>query len=138
MTNYFRTPIQIRFNDIDGMGHVNNAIYHEYFDLARVEYFHRVLGEVVDRHENGLIIASVKVDFLAPVFLSDRISVVTRVVKLRNKSLEMVQQIVAENETEPRARNSSVMVCFDYKKNCPVEIPADWRKKFQDFEGLED
>ena len=59
MTNYFRTPIQIRFNDIDGMGHVNNAIYHEYFDTARLEYFHRVLGDVVNRHESGLIIASV-------------------------------------------------------------------------------
>ena len=33
------TPIQLRFNDIDQMGHVNNAVIMEFFDLGKSEYF---------------------------------------------------------------------------------------------------
>jgi acyl-CoA thioester hydrolase len=41
------TPVQIRFNDIDLMGHVYNAKYQEFFDLARIKYFEEVLGNLI-------------------------------------------------------------------------------------------
>ena len=34
-----RTPIQIRFNDIDILGHVNNVMFGHYCDVARSDYF---------------------------------------------------------------------------------------------------
>ena len=33
------TPIQLRFNDIDQMGHVNNAVIMEFFDLGKDHFF---------------------------------------------------------------------------------------------------
>ena len=33
------TPIQLRFNDIDQMGHVNNAVIMEFFDYGKMKYF---------------------------------------------------------------------------------------------------
>jgi acyl-CoA thioester hydrolase len=38
-------PIQIRFVDIDAFGHVNNAVFASYYEMARVAYFDQVLGE---------------------------------------------------------------------------------------------
>ena len=35
----YKLKIQIRFKDIDKMGHVNNAIHLTYFETVRVEYF---------------------------------------------------------------------------------------------------
>ena len=34
-----KTPIQIRFNDVDQMGHVNNAVIMEYLDLGKDAFF---------------------------------------------------------------------------------------------------
>ena len=33
------TSVQLRFNDIDALGHVNNSVYFQFFDLAKTEYF---------------------------------------------------------------------------------------------------
>ena len=42
--NYFHnTPIQIRFNDIDQLGHATNSVYQQYFDLGKMAYFDHVL-----------------------------------------------------------------------------------------------
>ena len=38
--------IQIRFADIDAMGHVNNAVYLSYFEFTRVHYFSELLGDL--------------------------------------------------------------------------------------------
>lgn len=41
MSNYrHHQPIQLRFNDIDMLGHVNNTLYFEYMDMAKTRYFH--------------------------------------------------------------------------------------------------
>ena len=37
-------PIQIRWRDLDALGHVNNAVYLTYFELARLAYIRAVLG----------------------------------------------------------------------------------------------
>lgn len=127
-------PVQIRFNDIDLMGHVYNAKYQEFFDLARLNYFKTVLGELISWTHKGLIIASVKVDYLQPTFLEDEIHVETSVSSLGEKSLEMTQAVYKNHNPEPVAICKSVMVCFDMKARVSEPIPEVWRKKFTDFE----
>jgi len=41
--NTYTTDIDVRFRDIDAMGHVNNAVYATYIEQARTEYFRDVL-----------------------------------------------------------------------------------------------
>ena len=31
-------PIQLRFNDVDKFGHVNNTVYFSFYDLGKTEY----------------------------------------------------------------------------------------------------
>lgn len=44
-TQPFRTvlPLQIRFNDIDLLGHVNNEMYFAYMDLGKMRYFQEMM-----------------------------------------------------------------------------------------------
>ena len=44
--NSTQSPIQIRFVDLDQFGHVNNAIYLSYLEVARLPYFERIIGEI--------------------------------------------------------------------------------------------
>jgi len=39
----YKTLIPIRFADIDAFGHVNNAIYLTYFEIARSAYWEEVI-----------------------------------------------------------------------------------------------
>lgn len=130
-----RTSIQIRFNDIDGLGHVNNSVYSQYFDQGRMDYF-RILngGKSVDWHKAKLVIASTKIDFLKPVFLNEPADVLTKVYKIGNKSLKMIQHLIDPETEEVKATCKSVMVGFDNVSMQSIELPENWRSAILSFE----
>ena len=37
---------EVQFRDIDGLGHVNNAVYLNYLESAKIDYFREVVGDV--------------------------------------------------------------------------------------------
>ena len=39
-------PIQLRFNDVDKFGHVNNTVFFSFYDLGKTEYFTDVCPHV--------------------------------------------------------------------------------------------
>ena len=127
-------PVQIRFNDIDLAGHVYNAKYQEFFDLARVKYFEDILGDLMNWTDNSLIIASVKVDYLQSIFLKDKIEIVSHVTSLGEKSFEMTQWVLKNKLSEPAAVGKTIMVCFDMTTRTSKIIPQEWREKFMKFE----
>jgi acyl-CoA thioester hydrolase len=128
-------PVQIRFNDIDAARHVNNAVYQEYFDLGKVSYLKKVIGEEMDFSGISLVIASFKVDFFLPVFLDDHIFVETKTGSIGTKSLEMIQRIVREGDPSPCAVSTTVMVCYNFRAQNSVPVPEEWRTKINLFEG---
>ena len=48
VNNGFRhvLPIQIRFNDVDKFGHVNNTVYFQFYDTAKTDYIATVCKDV--------------------------------------------------------------------------------------------
>lgn len=129
ITFHQESQVQIRFNDIDLIGHVNNATMQEYFDLGRMHYIHDAFGDELFQGNQALIIASIHTDFLAPVFLRERIVVRTAIVKLGTKSLTMEQHLVETSTNVVKAVCKSVMVAIDNKMHQSIEMPQEWRDK---------
>lgn len=129
-----KTPIQIRFKDVDRLGHVNNANHITYFELARVDYFNALMGAdiPIDWENESLILAKVEMDYKQPIMLDDKISVYTWVSRLGSKSFDMSCSIVREEkgggETE-MAKGLAIIVCFNYKLNQSIPIPEAWKEK---------
>ncbi|HOI47844.1 MAG TPA: thioesterase family protein [Prolixibacteraceae bacterium] len=134
MNFYHTTPVQVRFNDVDLAGHVNNSVYQEFFDLGRLEYFRQVMNEGLRFDGLGMVIASIRIDFFQPVFLFDPVSVQTKIVSLGNKSLEMKQQVLRAGSSEPLSEATTVMVCFDHTSKVSAELPESWKEKVRLFE----
>lgn len=131
------TDIQVRFNDIDGLGHVNNSVYSQYFDQGRMHYFNNLNnGKPVDWHEARLIIASTHINFLKPILLHEQIDVRTAVYRLGNKSLKMFQQLTDKTSGEIKATCKSVMVGFEPETNQSIILPDFWRKAIEAFEQI--
>ena len=128
-TNYYHsTPVQIRFNDIDLLGHVNNATIQEYFDLGRMHYIQDIFGEKIFKGKSALIIASIHTDFVAPVYLKENTEVKTAIVHLGNKSLKMEQELIDVSTGKTKAVCKSVMVAIDKEKIEAIRILPEWRK----------
>lgn len=128
-------PIQVRFNDIDMLGHTTNSVYMQYFDLGRLHYFTDVLKERMDWHYEGLILVSININYLAQTKLYNELEVRTKVTKLGNKSLEMHQQIYNKTTGEVAAEGKSVMVGYSSSKEQSIAVPTRWREAFANFEN---
>ena len=132
---YHRTPVQIRFNDVDVMGHVNNSVYQHYFDYARLQYFEQVFGYRLDWHDEVLVLVRIEIDFIKPVFMFDPIQILTKVHALGNKSLKMEQRLVGEQDDDDiRCQSNAVLSGFNYQKGESIPILNDWRERIKKFE----
>jgi len=119
-------PIQVRFSDVDIMGHVSNTIYQNYFDSGKVNYFDEVLPDM-DFSTIGVVGASVKIDYLKPIFMKTPILVKTRVSMLGHKSMTMEHHLVNEQTGEVLSTCSVVLVCYAIKEQLSIPIPDHWR-----------
>ena len=91
-------PLQLRFNDVDLMGHVNNAVILEYFDLGKSEYL-TALGLPPELGDFTVMVVHLEVDFTNQIRFRDSISVQTAVKRIGNKSLEVFQQVLKDDGT---------------------------------------
>lgn len=128
-----KTPIQIRFKDVDRLGHVNNANHVTYFELARVEYFSALMKEVkIDWENESLILAKIEMEYKQPILLEDQVIVYTWISRLGSKSFDMSCSIVKTGkdgaETEV-AKGLAIIVCFNYKLNQSIPIPESWKER---------
>lgn len=131
-----KSPIQIRFKDIDVMGHVNNANHFTYLELARTQYFDDVVSDSINWKEEGIILAHLEIDYKKPILLQDNLFVYSRVSKLGSKSFEFEYHIVVENDDSIYivASGKSVQVCFNYVSSKTIPVPDSWRAKVEAYE----
>ncbi len=129
------TPIQLRFNDFDALGHVNNSVYFSFYDLGKSTYFDKVLPTVSASKEVGVVIANIQVSFVLPVYPGENVAVETAVVEIGNKSFKLFQQLIDVETNEVKCICHTVMVCFDAKTKTTRPISDEWRKAMADFEG---
>lgn len=127
-----RTPIQLRFKDVDALGHVNNANHLSFFELARIRFFDEIVGDEIDWNEAGMILARVTVDYKQPVYLKDNVLVETEFIKSGRTSFELAYKLIRTEKdgTETlMATGTSVIVCFSYTDKKPVPVPEKWLRK---------
>ena len=70
------TNIQMRFNDFDVLGHLNNAVYSTYIELARVHFFQDVLG--MDLTQITGVVSNFNIDYKRPIRFGTPIVLLTR------------------------------------------------------------
>ena len=127
--NLFEIDIEVRFRDLDAMGHVNNAVYFTYFEECR-KYFSKKVFQVSDPSEFTFILAHIQCDYLKPVELGDRIKLQMWVKGMGTKSFSFRYRLVNFiDDAVIYATGESVQVCYNYKENKSIEVPIEMKKK---------
>lgn len=132
----FFTPITIRFRDLDAFGHVNNAVYFTYMEMARVDYFKHLGLLTADFPSPFFIIAEANCQFKVPILMSMALRLRVRVSRLGNSSFDMTYEFVDETTGQVLALGRTVQVTFDYAAQRVVPLPDRWRQAMMDFEAL--
>jgi acyl-CoA thioester hydrolase len=118
-----RTDIQVRFSDLDLLGHVSNSYYAQYFDLARVTFF-RQIAKHIKHSVPSYVVASVKMDMLREIRFDDRVVVDTWCSRVGTKSMTIEHVIYANGEKATTCQ--TVLVGFDRDTRSSTALPTDW------------
>jgi acyl-CoA thioester hydrolase len=134
----FSLPLQIRWSDLDPLGHVNNAVYVTYFEIVRGHYMlHACPGW--DWQRDMFLIGNVNVHFLKELKLTaDKTHVHIRTSKIGTKSFVLDYAIITQKGDEQvvHATGHTTQIMFDMKSRKTIEIP-DWvREAMVAFDGL--
>ena len=121
--------IQIRFADIDSMGHVNNAVYLSYFEFTRVYYFNEILGKNWDWESKGIILAHTELSFIKPIELNDEAFIEMEIGNIGTKSFTFHYTIRVDGA--PTTKGSSTLVAFNTKLQESIKIPSEMKASFQ-------
>lgn len=125
MKNVFKFQINVRFRDIDGMGHVNNAVFFTYFAEARLAFFQKI-SNITDFSAFPFILAHISCDYLRPIMLNTQLLLKIWVTKIGIKSFGLGYKLMdlSADESTTYAKGESIQVCFDYGENKSIAVPA--------------
>lgn len=126
----FSHPIEVRFRDLDALGHVNHAVYLSYFEQSRIAWFeHLDLLEANKHHAVPLILANIEVAYLAPLFLHQKIRATSSITAVGHKSFQILHEVYDVTGGTKFVKATVILVWFDYEQGKSIAIPAAVRDK---------
>jgi acyl-CoA thioester hydrolase len=120
----------VRSYECDSYGHVNNATYLNYLELARHEYLRDNGISLPDLRAGGnaLLVARIDIQYRRPALTDDRLAIRTRPLR-KTRIGGILEQAVLRGE-ELVAQAEVTWVCVD-SRGRPTRLPAAF-----DREGL--
>ena len=128
-----KIKVQLRFNDIDILGHLNNTVYFSLYDLGKAKYMEDVGLRTAGPEPPSSVIADVHCSYIKPIHYGDTIYVATGCLAIRDKSF-ILQQRMVDDKDEERSRCTTVMVYIDPETGKPAHVPQWFRDKITRYE----
>lgn len=132
-----RCGLQLRFNDVDVLGHVNNTVYFSFYDTGKAYYFTDVRGQEMNWKRVDTVIANVNCAYLSPIVFGDEMEVLTRCESIHDKSFRLMQMLVEKRTGTVKSVCETVMVTFDPATQKAIPISDEWRAALSGYEGRE-
>ena len=105
-----RTELPLRHRDIDALGHVNQAVFHELLEEVRAAFFHATLP---DLPFTGYVLAHVELDYRHEVRIDDRYVIgECRVAELGRSRVELENRLRLPDGTVA-VEGRAVLVAWD-------------------------
>ncbi len=121
-----------RFSDLDGMGHVNNAVYSIWIEQARLAWFGQYAADEPMPLED-VILARTEIDFRSQVGHGETVAIGVRPARVGTKSFEFEFELRVGDRLVAEAK--SVLCGFDYVSGRSSEVPERWRRRLQPTEA---
>jgi acyl-CoA thioester hydrolase len=108
--------IEIRWRDLDGLRHVNNAVYATYLEIGRDDFFEHVLPEAKPW---DYVLVRLAIDFRRELRFEDRRIVVSCAVERVGRSSITLREEIRTSSGELAAECETVVVARDAESGRP-------------------
>ena len=108
--------IEIRWRDLDGLQHVNNAVYATYLEIGRDDFFERVLPEAKPW---DYVLVRLAIDFRRELRFEDRHVLVSCAVARVGRSSIALREEIRTSSGEFAAECETVVVARDPESGRP-------------------
>lgn len=127
-------PVAVRFSDVDVYGHVNNVVYFEYLQEARIALMARLWGDEqwTSADRAHVVVAQTDVDYRVPIlFRPEPYDAWTWIARVGTTSLVVESEIRDGDVVLARAR--VVLVFFDKRTQRPAAPSPEVRQPLLEF-----
>lgn len=131
-------PVQLRFNDIDILGHLNNIVYFALYDLAKARFLQEIQKEDIDFRRVECVIANINCTYIKQIVFGEEIEVKSRCIRLGERSFTLQQCLVEVPTQEVRSVCETVMVSFDPATGKSAPMRPEFRQALLEYEGRSD
>jgi acyl-CoA thioester hydrolase len=104
-----RYRVALRWGDIDALGHVNQAVFHELLEEARTA----MISTLPSHESHSFVMARVELDYRREIPLSHRFVDVTLQIETVGRASVTVAQQIFRSDGELAADGRSVLVAWD-------------------------
>lgn len=129
---------RVAFSDTDAQGVVYYGRYLPYFDLARTEY-HRHLGPL-DAARSEFVVRASNVEYHAPARFDDLLEVFVRISAIGRTSVTYeyaAYRLDADAGDALMVTAKQALVLIEHGERTTVAVPATFRSRISEFEGVE-
>lgn len=109
----YEVTAEVRFNDVDGMGHVNNAVYFSFLEHARMKFFTEEAGAESEK-DFPFILAHAAIDYKVPIKMGANLQVRMWTSRIGGKSWDFDYEIRDSDKPVTYASGKTVQVAYDY------------------------
>jgi acyl-CoA thioester hydrolase len=119
-----RFRLETRYNDYDTKGHVNNAVFLTYFEIAREKAW---VGALNRGDDPPFILAEATIRYVSQARLGEALDIEVTTTEVRTKAWVWGYRVIAVLDERLVAEGSTVQVMFDYEARRTTAIPDDLR-----------
>jgi acyl-CoA thioester hydrolase len=135
----FIHEIEVRFRDLDAMGHINNAVFATYLETARIRYMHELGRPGAERDESAagqpFILLDLYCRYVAQAGYGERMMIHVRTSKIGTKSFQLEYLVTSKEDGRTVAVGNTTQVWFDYARGQTLEIPDEFRRAVEELDG---
>lgn len=125
----FEHTIEVRGNELDAFGHVNNAVYLNYYEQARWVMMQELgLLEYFEKSGNFLVVAKADLKFIRELRLLEKVTI-TSTFRLESFFVVFSQEI--RNAAGERVNTASFRCLFVDRNRTPLDIPVQLLKSMK-------
>ena len=119
-----RKRIEIRWRDLDGFGHVNNAVFLTYLEECRDEFLQRQLHDPPGQGE--YLLARVAIDYRSQITMDDQwVEAEVGIARVGRSSVTLCERVLAGPDRRLAAEAEAVVVRYDWRTGRSTPLDAE-------------
>ena len=127
--------LDVRWGDQDALGHVNNTVFFQYMESARMAFFEAVTFTGGQGGGVGPILHSATCRFRRPLTYPDKLKVGARVSTMDGDRFRMEYVVVSGTQQAVAAEGTGLVVAFDYSTGTKTQVPDAVKEKIRALGG---